>query len=86
MKKNKSATLSTASADASASALSDLSAGSATKIAVPEVYERPHRRRLSKEHKLSILEQADALGDTGGVGALLRREGLYYSSLAEAIQ
>ena len=47
-----------------------------------EVVARPHRRRFSAEYKLSIIEQADSVQDAGGVGALLRREGLYSSHLA----
>jgi hypothetical protein len=34
------------------------------------------------EYKLSIIEQADLAQGAGGVGALLRREGLYSSHLA----
>jgi len=48
----------------------------------PEVIPRAKRRTFSVKYKLAILEQADALADTGKVGALLRREGLYYSNLA----
>lgn len=48
----------------------------------PEVKERPVRRRLTKEYKLRILEEADACSKHGETGALLRREGLYSSSLA----
>ena len=47
-----------------------------------EVTARPHRRRFSAEYKLSIIEQADLAQGAGGVGALLRREGLYSSHLA----
>ena len=32
-------------------------------------------------YKLRVLQQADACAGNGGVGALLRREGLYYSNL-----
>jgi transposase-like protein len=48
----------------------------------PEVSERPVRRRFTTEYKLRILEEADACNKTGEMGALLRREGLYSSSLA----
>jgi transposase-like protein len=44
---------------------------------------RATRRRFTNAYKLSILEQVDACTDRGQVGALLRREGLYYSSLAK---
>ena len=47
-----------------------------------EVAERPVRRRYSAAYKLRILEQADACREnTGELGALLRREGLYSSHL-----
>jgi len=48
----------------------------------PEVKERPVRRRHTKEYKLRILEETDACSKQGETGALLRREGLYSSSLA----
>ena len=48
----------------------------------PEVAERPVRRRFTTEYKLRILEEADACTEPGQMGALLRREGLYSSSLA----
>src|ERR1035437_6948764 len=46
-----------------------------------EVVARPVRRRFTAEYKRSILDQADAAQDSGAVGALLRREGLYSSHL-----
>jgi len=46
-----------------------------------EVVARPVRRRFSAEYKRSILDQADAAQDSGAIGALLRREGLYSSHL-----
>lgn len=46
-----------------------------------EVVARPHRRRFTAEYKRSILDQADAAHHSGGIGALLRREGLYSSHL-----
>jgi transposase-like protein len=46
------------------------------------VVARPHRRRFTAEYKRSIIDQADTAPDGGAVGALLRREGLYYSHLA----
>jgi transposase len=49
----------------------------------PEVAERPVRRRFTAEYKLKIVEEADRLKETpGAIGALLRREGLYASHLA----
>ena len=46
-----------------------------------EVVARPLRRRFTAEYKRSILDQADAADDSGSIGALLRREGLYFSLL-----
>ncbi len=48
----------------------------------PEVVERPTRRLFTVDYKLRILAEADACADARQVGALLRREGLYYSHLA----
>jgi len=47
----------------------------------PEVVEKPVRRRFSAEYKLRIIREADACGP-GELGALLRREGLYFSNLS----
>jgi transposase len=47
----------------------------------PEVPEKAARRRFTVEYKLQILRQADVCCDVGGVGALLRREGLYSSHI-----
>lgn len=48
----------------------------------PEVIADAKRRRFTLEYKLRILKEADAAKATpGGVGALLRREGLYSSHL-----
>jgi transposase-like protein len=40
------------------------------------------RRRFTAEYKLRILTAADRAKDSGGIGALLRREGLYSSLLS----
>ena len=48
----------------------------------PELSARAHRRRFTAEYKLAILREADACTGHGDVGALLRREGLYSSHLA----
>jgi transposase-like protein len=45
------------------------------------VVARPVRRHFTAEYKRSILDQADAAQDSGAIGALLRREGLYSSHL-----
>ena len=43
---------------------------------------KPKRRRFSAEFKARIVEEADACTEAGEVTALLRREGLYSSHLA----
>ncbi len=48
-----------------------------------EVTSKPVRRRFKAAYKLRILRAADACKASGEVGALLRREGLYSSSLSE---
>jgi len=48
----------------------------------PELVERPKRRRFTAKYKLRILEEAEACTQTGEIGALLRREGLYTSHLS----
>jgi transposase len=47
-----------------------------------EVAAKPRRRRFSADYKLRVLQEADELAKVGGVGELLRREGLYSSHLA----
>jgi transposase len=47
----------------------------------PEVLERPVRRRFTVEYKAEILAEADGCTETGQLGELLRREGLYSSHL-----
>jgi transposase-like protein len=49
----------------------------------PELVERPRRRRFTAEYKLRILQEAEACTESGEIGALLRREGLYSSLLSE---
>lgn len=39
------------------------------------------RRRFTAEYKRKVLQEADACAESGQVGALLRREGLYSSHL-----
>jgi transposase-like protein len=46
-----------------------------------EVVAKASRRRFTVDYKLKILDQADDCHQTGELGALLRREGLYSSSL-----
>ncbi len=47
----------------------------------PEVSDKAVRRQFTAKYKLSVLQQADACAGSGGVAALLRREGLYSSNL-----
>ena len=48
----------------------------------PEVRAKAKRRRFTGGYKLRVLRETDALGETGGVGEMLRREGLYSSHLS----
>jgi len=47
----------------------------------PEVVAVAERRQFSNEYKLRILEEVEQCTESGQVGALLRREGLYSSHL-----
>jgi transposase len=49
----------------------------------PEVSARPRRRTFTAEYKRDILKQVDDAAERGDVGAILRREALYSSHLAE---
>ncbi len=49
----------------------------------PEVSAHPKRRRFSADYKARIVEEAQACTESGAIGALLRREGLYSSQLSE---
>ena len=48
----------------------------------PQVIQKPTRRRFSTAEKLRILKLADACQKPGELGELLRREGIYSSSIA----
>ena len=52
---------------------------------LPETEVRPKRkpRKFTAAFKLAILKAAEACKKPGELGALLRREGLYYSTLAD---
>jgi transposase len=56
--------------------------GNTTAHPDPEVVTQAKRRRFTAEYKRQILAAADQAKGTGGIGALLRREGLYSSLLA----
>jgi len=49
----------------------------------PEVRAVAKRRQFSAAYKLSVLAEADQTSAPGAIGALLRREGLYSSQLAQ---
>ena len=51
--------------------------------ASPELSPRPRRRTFTVEDKLRILDETDHAAESGGVGAILRREGLYLSTLTD---
>ena len=55
---------------------------SAPSAASPELSDRPRRRTFTAAYKLGILRQVDEAGP-GGIGAILRREGLYSSLLTD---
>jgi transposase len=46
-----------------------------------EVVAKAERRRFTAEYKLRVLHEADRCKLPGEIGALLRREGLYWSNL-----
>src|SRR3954465_2118808 len=51
--------------------------------ASPELSGRPKRRTFPAAEKLRILAETDRAADTGGIAAILRREGLYSSTLTD---
>ena len=53
------------------------------KIPDPEVPERPTRRHFSGAYKAAILHELDQATEPGAKGAIMRREGLYSSSITE---
>jgi len=48
-----------------------------------ELSARPVRRKFTAQEKLRILAETDRVTQSGGVGAILRREGIYSSMLTE---
>lgn len=48
----------------------------------PEVPAQAKRRRFSASYKARIVEEAEQCTESGAIGALLRREGLYSSQLS----
>jgi hypothetical protein len=63
-------------------AKSDGAAVAAPAAATPELPDRPRRRTFTGQDKLRILAEIDR-APAGGTGAILRREGLYSSTLSE---
>ena len=55
--------------------------GAGIELRDPEVVERAMRRRFGAEYKLRILKLADSCTERASLGILLRREGLYASSI-----
>ncbi len=53
-----------------------------TEIPDPEVVPTARRRRFNRGEKLRILAAAEACTESGEMGALLRREGIYSSYLS----
>jgi transposase-like protein len=51
--------------------------------ASPELSDRPRRRTFTAKDKLRILADIDRAAETRGIGAILRREGIYSSTLSE---
>ena len=51
--------------------------------ASPELSDRPRRRSFTVQDKLRILADTDRAAETGGIGTILRREGLYSSTLTD---
>ena len=49
----------------------------------PELSDRPRRRTFTARDKLRILAATDRAAETGGIGAILRREGIYSSTLCD---
>jgi len=55
--------------------------GVKTVVSNPEVSEKASRRSYTAEYKRLILREAEDCKEQGQIGALLRREGLYFSHL-----
>jgi transposase len=49
----------------------------------PELSGRPRRRTFTTRDKLRVLAATDSAAETGGIGAILRREGIYSSTLCD---
>jgi len=74
-----------ASTDGAAGAGSDRrpSVVPAPAATAPEMSDRPRRRTFTVQTKLRVLAETDSAAGVGGIGAILRREGLYSSTLTD---
>lgn len=54
-----------------------------TVVPPTEVSEKRRRRVFSAEYKRKIVAECEAVREPGGIGAILRREGLYTSHLVQ---
>lgn len=52
-------------------------------VVSPEISVRPRRRTFTVQDKLRILAETDRAADSGKIGGILRREGLYSSILGD---
>lgn len=61
------------------------SPNSSSSMIIPEteVNTKKKRRRFTKDYKLAILNEIDNSIKRGATGAILRREGLYYSNIVQ---
>lgn len=60
-----------------------VSAAGAAGVPDPAVEAKAKRRRFTAEYKLRILREAERAKESGEIGAILRREGLYSSLLTQ---
>ena len=59
------------------------SQATARQVVEPNQITKASRRRYTKDEKLRILRLADACEERGQLGALLRREGIYHTTLRD---
>ena len=71
------------SPEVSASMASAARVVAALVVASAEFTDAPKRRSFTAKYKLRILDETDRAADTGGISAILRREGLYSSALSD---
>ena len=72
-----------AEADAATTGGRRLGVVAAPASASPELLDRPLRRTFTAHHKSCIMTEIDGAAGTGRIGAILRREGLYSSTLCD---